>query len=212
MEIVLKDCPICEESKWQYLDELRDRKYWYDKEFLYEEPIGFKICMHCGFLTYDYEKDEELIRRYKMERNIINFNCIITANRKLMYHRKFLKDLDLKNKKVLDYGCGIGLLLKMLKDERESKVLGIELNPIQRNYIKEEYNFPVDDKIPIEQFDLICCYHVLEHLQYPDKKLKEFHERLNDDGHLYISVPENFSFNFDEAKQILDYYLKVIKR
>ena len=48
--IQIKHCPICDNKDvWQYLDELRNREYWVEKEFLFEDNVNFKICTNCGF-------------------------------------------------------------------------------------------------------------------------------------------------------------------
>lgn len=205
-KIILEQCPICDQGKWRYINEVRNAEYWFDKEYIYDQPIGFKICKECGFVTYDYETDEELKRRYEEERNIINFNCIVTANRKLTYHRKFLEYIDLKDKDVLDYGCGVGMFLKMCREEKQARVMGMELNKIQTDYMFEEYKIPaVNNILDLEKstFDLICCYHVLEHVQNPDRLLKDFQNRLNENGYLYVSVPQNFGKIFDEASGMI---------
>ena len=44
MQIKLIECPICKTENWKSLDYLRDQKYWYDKDYLYDESVGFKIC------------------------------------------------------------------------------------------------------------------------------------------------------------------------
>jgi 2-polyprenyl-3-methyl-5-hydroxy-6-metoxy-1,4-benzoquinol methylase len=215
-KIILTECPICNVNDWEYIDELRDIEYWEDRDFIDDQPIGFKICKDCGFLTYDYEEDKELKRRYEMIRPMIDVNCIITAKRKYMYHKQFLSDINLKGKKILDYGAGIGLSLKKLKEDvekecvygavdplildEEIRTYAIELNSVQANYMKSEYNLNVINDISDEsKYDLIMCYHVLEHMQYPDKILQQFNENLNDDGYLYLGVPENFGEVFDEA-------------
>jgi SAM-dependent methyltransferase len=216
MKIKLIKCPVCDVKEWEYLDELRDRDYWYQKDYIYKQPIGFKICKKCGFLTYDYEPDAELKRRYELERNIINVNHIITANRKLEYHKKFFADffattveeaektdwMEINDANILDYGCGIGLLLNLLSTG--NNCIGIELNGVQRKYIENEYGIQTFDSL--DKVDncqhLIICYHVLEHIQYPDELLKAFRRTLKDDGYIYISVPNNFNGILDEASVV----------
>ena len=170
MQIKLIECSICKAENWKNLDYLRDQKYWYDKDYLYDEPIGFKICQECGFVTYDYTDDEELKRRYENERKIADLNSILTTNRKLKYHEKFLyKELEAgKLHNVLDYGCGIGYFLNWIKKKYQGcQCYGVEFNDILIRYAREEFGLSVYDYIPKEEYDLICCYHTFEHLQYP---------------------------------------------
>ena len=76
----------------------------------------------------------------------------------------------------------------------------IVFNDILIRYAREEFGLSVYDYIPKEEYDLICCYHTFEHLQYPDKILEQFKGCLKDDGYLYISVPCNIRQDLlDEA-------------
>ena len=112
MQIIKNEnCSICDASDWKSLDYLRDQKYWYDRDYLLEEPVGFKICKNCGFVTYDYIDDKELKRRYDDLVKIVDIGSIITKNRKLIYHQKFLEDIEIKGN-VLDYGAATGYFLK----------------------------------------------------------------------------------------------------
>jgi len=199
MQIKLENCPICKENKWHDLDYLRDHKYWYDRDYIYDEPIGFKVCKECGFVTYEYTDDAELKRRYEDLRKVVDANSIITGNRKIEYHKKFLKDEKiiignpLISSCVVDYGCGIGYILSWLKfiwgSNDSIKYYGIELNDVQKNYAMNEYGLDIIDDMPECPVDLIICYHVFEHLQHPDKILKKFWDALTENGTLYLSVP-----------------------
>jgi SAM-dependent methyltransferase len=208
MTTKLTNCPVCNSEDWHDLSNLRDADYWYNKEFITDEneKIDFKVCKGCGFVTHGYPEDDELSRRYELDRNIINFSHIVTANRKIEYHKAFLGE-DILHKlinlnwRILDYGCAIGLWLNYLK-KNNSPVTGVELNQISANFGRKEYGLNIVDKMPDEKFDFITCYHVLEHLKNPDKALTEFRDHLNDDGYLYLAVPENFGSEFDEASGI----------
>lgn len=201
MKIKLKECQICQEDDWKNLDYLRDHKYWYDRDFLYEDAVGFKICKKCGFLTYDYETEQELCRRYNDCRKIIDMNVIVTGNRKIEYHKKFLEGVLKENTAILDYGCGAGLFLNYIKNNYgNTDLYGVETNEASISYGREEFKLQIDTEIQENKYDFICCYHVLEHIQYPYKLLQKFRELLVDDGILYISVPEIVQYDIlDEA-------------
>lgn len=196
MQIIKNEtCSICDASDWKSLDYLRDQKYWYDREYLFDEPIGFKICKNCGFVTYDYIDDEELKRRYDDLIKIVDIGSMVTKNRKLIYHDKFLEDVEKEGDdriiSVLDYGAATGYFLKWLQKKWDLMDLyGVESNDIMKRFAKNEYGIELTTEIPDEQFDFISCYHTLEHVQYPDKLLNQFRERLTDDGYLYLSVPQ----------------------
>jgi SAM-dependent methyltransferase len=214
MIIENKTCSVCDSSDWKSLDYLRDQKYWYERDYLIDEPVGFKICKNCGFVTYDYTDDEELKRRYESLVRIVDIGSLITKRRKLYYHEKFLKnklkfDNDDNCINVLDYGAATGYFLKWFdefiecgfyddkikihdKDLNETVSVnsyGVESNDVLRKFGKYEYGIDITETIPDQKFDFISCYHTLEHVQYPDKLLDKFNDKLNDNGYLYISVP-----------------------
>ena len=197
--IQLKECPICDNKDvWQYLDELRNREHWVEKEFLFEDNVNFKICTNCGFLTYDYQTEKELCRRYNMMKPASGAGNIIAQNRKSEMHRQFLDGCvsPLDGMSVLDLGSAEGGFLSFFKNEYSSgsidmKCFGVEFNKSSRAFGRVVYGQDSSDKIPDgECFDFISMYKTLEHMQYPDLVLKKL---INNHSHIdtvfYISIP-----------------------
>ena len=198
MIIELKNCPICKESNWHDLDYMRDQKFWYVNDWLLEdEPVKFKICKECGFVTYDYRDMERLTKHYDEERQVMSDKNIVTCNRKNIYHDKFLMELfksaPLHEKKILDVGCAQGSFLDYIADRyicTHGNLYGTEWSKAFRDWGKYEYGLNITKDIDESvTYDFISYYHVLEHTQNPDEVLKKAREILSDDGLLYISVP-----------------------
>lgn len=194
-------CSICESADWKSLDYLRNQKHWYDRNVREEsEPVGFKICKECGFITYDYVELDRLEEHYNRERPVMTAGNTVTCNRKNEYHKAFLKDVidQLVSSKdgvnIFDSGCAQGSFLNMMKLEIEvgddDLLQGTEWSAAFRGYAKNEYGLDIateiDDSI---KYDLISYYHVLEHIQWPGKELQKIRKSLKDDGVLYLSVP-----------------------
>jgi 2-polyprenyl-3-methyl-5-hydroxy-6-metoxy-1,4-benzoquinol methylase len=193
-------CSICRVDNWHSLDYLRDHEYWYQKEKREEaEPIGFKICKECGFVTYDYIEPGRLKSFYQHERPVVNHNNVITGRRKNNYHIAFWNKSDEfnriireKDSRFLDVGCAQGELLKCLNMDyciAKDRLYGTELNDCFIHFARNEYKFNVNDYYPEMQFDFISMYHTLEHFQCPDAALKEAIQHLKPKGIMYISVP-----------------------
>lgn len=204
------NCNICGKNDWHSLDYLRDQEYWRERDYIHDdESLGFKVCKSCGFVTYDYMEDDRIVDRYDRDRPVTNFNNIVTCNRKNEYHKKFLKDIgkyiesewnekrdfDICNtRNFLDIGCSQGSFLKMLFETHffadEETVFGVEINKALSAFARNEYGLNVTSEIDkSRKYDLISWYHVLEHLQYPERALEEALEVLKPGGVLYISVP-----------------------
>jgi SAM-dependent methyltransferase len=113
-----------------------------------------------------------------------------------------------RNKKVLDIGCGSGLMLNALKDIGQT--FGIDMSADAINFSKEIFDGEVKqgflpDQIPYEKnfFDLIIALDVLEHVEQDVNSLKTIHSHLVSDGKALITVPA-FMFlwsKFDELNE-----------
>jgi len=192
--IKLESCPICEQNNWHDLDYLRDQKYWYNRDIREDkEPVGFKICKECGFVTYDYIELERLSEFYDLQRQIMSPNNIVTCNRKNEYHKKFLGNIIKSEWKCLDVGCAQGAFLDLLHNYYKvpiSNLYGTEWSDAFRKFGKFEYNLNITKEIDQSiQYDFISYYHVLEHVQWPDEEMELISKLLKDNGYLYISVP-----------------------
>lgn len=113
------------------------------------------------------------------------------AQRYMMsYKYKRLHPLLPKQAQLLDYGCGVGIFAKYLKDQGHV-VFGVEPNAKARQLAADKglQVFPSLDALQVQPFDAILLWHVLEHLPEPEKTLREFHQRLAPEGHLVLALP-----------------------
>lgn len=99
--------------------------------------------------------------------------------------------------KVLDIGCGTGLLGKKLKEEKGvESVIGIEKVPeiareaklnIDRVYTTDIETTRLDNLV--KHFDCIIMSHILHHLRDPWTVIKIYKNYLKDDGYIIASIP-----------------------
>jgi len=99
-------------------------------------------------------------------------------------------------KRILDVGCGFGLMGKNLKEEREVEVVGIENEEKAVNIAKGNVDqLIIGDvenlKLPFESgyFDCIVYGEILEHLKDPWKVLREHAYYLKKKGLCIASIP-----------------------
>jgi 2-polyprenyl-3-methyl-5-hydroxy-6-metoxy-1,4-benzoquinol methylase len=121
-----------------------------------------------------------------------------------------------KNKKVLDAGCGSGYGANILSKDARS-IMGIDISKNAIEYSKIKYDrtntiFMVKDMSEEgdikERFDVIISFDVLEHIKEPHKYLQELTKLLNEDGMLIVGTPNlevnelyNASWNPFHAKE-----------
>ena len=93
---------------------------------------------------------------------------------------EIIADLVSPGMKVLDLGCGDGIFLRRLKQEKQVSVLGLEIDQDSIVHcigngvpvIQGDLNFDLD-YLPDQSFDLVVLSHTLQETRRPDKLLKD---------------------------------------
>ncbi len=119
-----------------------------------------------------------------------------------------------KNPKVLEVGCGNGFFLKALKESKFTKnVFGVEpsskmvleADPSLRNKIK--INIFKRNLFPKNSFDLILCFHTLDHMIDPNEFIRGAQSLLKKDGYVVVVVHDTDGLSvklFGENSPIFD--------
>lgn len=106
------------------------------------------------------------------------------------------KYVSLKNKKILDVGCGEGLYLKRFKNFT-NELYGIDIDEEKIEKIKNQFpNVRVApaEKLPFPEnfFDIILFNEVLEHVEDDKKAIREAFRCLKKGGKIIIFAPNRF--------------------
>lgn len=113
-----------------------------------------------------------------------------------------------KGKKVLEIGCSIGAVSNILTkrgfDVWATDVSEYAVKKAQKLTPKAHFSVvDIQKKIQIkEQFDLIICFEVVEHLEKPDLGIENMVDKLNVGGTLVISTPFPYSWNYHDPTHI----------
>tara|TARA_R100001015_G_C4634312_1_gene200581 strand:- start:1105 stop:1797 length:693 start_codon:yes stop_codon:yes gene_type:complete len=123
-----------------------------------------------------------------------NYVEVTYSDTKTEYPRLLAEHIfkDIKNKKILDIGCGNGEISKNLKD-LGNDVYGVDASESAKKHLGDNF-FKVDlqnDMYPFEDntFDVVFSKSVIEHLQDPDHMLKEAYRVLKKGGVVITMTP-----------------------
>ena len=119
-----------------------------------------------------------------------------------------------KNPKVLEVGCGNGFFMKALMDLGLTKnVFGIE--PSIKMVLQADLDLRKRIKVgifksnlfPKNSFNLICCFHTLDHMIDPNEFIRGAHSLLKKNGHIVVVVHDTEGLSvkiFGEDSPIFD--------
>lgn len=110
------------------------------------------------------------------------------------FKNKVLDKNSSKNLKILEIGAGNGFFLEELKDNGFKNVYGIEPGRLSvekaRKDIKKNIKINVlePNLYPKNHFDIICCFHTLDHIIEPNVFLAEVYSLLKQGGKTFFIV------------------------
>ena len=116
---------------------------------------------------------------------------------RMTYILEQINNRNIKNLKILDVGCGGGIICEPLA-RLGAKVTGIDFAPnniiaakihSKKNKLKINYiNKDIEKSKLDEKFDIILMFEVLEHLDNWKKTIKNIKKNLNKNGLIIIST------------------------
>ena len=122
--------------------------------------------------------------------------------------RKLIDKYTGKVESLLEIGCSTGFFLEKALEMGITDVVGFEPSrdcyEHARNHIKDRIINDIykPDLLGDKKFDLICSFHVLDHLRDPQKTLSSMAEGLNPGGHVLLVCHDVDSWS---AKLLGDY-------
>ena len=208
-------CNICFSDNYTEIGTIKN--IWDNDKKVYQ-------CNNCKLYYIEPPTEEEMNNLYKNEyhkywlynngNNKIKNKIFEYAKFRIRYSRslsqfKFISNFlnkDKHNIKVCEIGAFDGLLLKIFKDNGFN-VYGYELNDYARKYAEDKYNIKLESDFlkSHEKYDVIMLSHVLEHFVDPRDVLLKIKSMLNDNGYLYIEVPNSPMLEEADKDVLIDY-------
>lgn len=125
------------------------------------------------------------------------------------------------DKKVLDIGCGGGILSEALS-QRQAHVCGIDLAPqslqVARQHAEESQLFIDYQQITAEafaeknaaSFDVVCCLEMLEHVPDPESIIQAACKLLKPGGYLFASTLNRSAKSYALAIVAAEHVLRLV--
>ncbi len=209
-------CPICN----SYL------KILISEKDAFGLPTRTSICKNCGFVYSNLRFSDETLKEYYNNENILLDRGVILPEKYLFDLEKekgeiilkFLEDHSLlekvKNKLIVEIGCGSGGILASFKD-CGFEVLGCDIDrkPAEYGSKLENINITVgslenlkknikDKNMPI---GLIMYEQSLEHMPYPKDEIRKVKEIMDEETLLFVGVPGLQNIDRHYNSDILQY-------
>ena len=198
----IRNCPVCREEGYNPFFELshvpvQDGVLWNSRDEAIHAPTGniqLAFCRSCGFIgnvlfdpkkiRYDHEYSFSLHFSPTYQEYINNLAYTL------------VEDYQLKNKTVLEIGCGQGDFLRLISKLGNNRCIGIDPSIASREekvgqsivtYIQDVYS----ERFANLEVDFVCCRQVLDQIHQPKGFVETVRNNLN---HLpntvaYFEVP-----------------------
>jgi len=223
MAFPIRLCPNCQSDRRERLFELPLKNFcgenWtYSRDWekildLSQHDQSFPIdrCIACEFVFARYEPSQEFLD--DVYDRVISQDLALQASRefpdiarRLRYVGQLIHLMaGVTNPKVLDFGCGFGVTLKLMAAVGLN-AFGLDTSKSRSAYLKEQSMQILpsfDSAAEYKPFDIIVCDNVLEHVPNPRESIAQLAGMCRRDGLLYISVP---SYEKSRIRKLLEDY------
>jgi len=196
----LRPCPVC--SGTQSAEILHRQSFILPQGHILEKAREYDLvsCNTCGFVYADttlkqktYNMYYEKMSKYETDYNEIDIGRYTEQAKKIS---GFLMD---KKARIIDIGCGNGGLLLALKKIGYNNLTALDPSTKCIKSIKKQGIAGVIGSIFKNEvnarFDMVILSHVLEHIVDVNVAIKMLIPLLDENGRIYIEVPDASSYN-----------------
>ncbi len=197
------NCPVCNSAEVEPFFEMNDIPVHCNillesKEQAVNAPRGdmnLGFCHSCGHL-YNYAFDPSLMVYTEAYENSLHFSPRFQQFAESLAE-DLIKQHELRNKDIIEIGCGKGDFLKLICDLGENRGYGFDASfepELLAAGAKERFVVIQDfysEKYSQYNADFICCRHVLEHIQHPNSFINDVRIAIGARQHavVYFEVP-----------------------
>jgi 2-polyprenyl-3-methyl-5-hydroxy-6-metoxy-1,4-benzoquinol methylase len=184
-----ENCPACNSVSLRHFAVIR--------------RISYARCRTCGFVFTNPAPPEEIISEFYNSTFYNNYRRLEEDRIRNQPYFSVSAYTDLrrlagwlngdKSASILDFGCGPGSFLALIRDEFGFKnIEGLELNKESAGIALRNYGLDIANNIKElkrKQYDFIILFEVIEHLTNPDEVISICTHLLKDGGSLFVTTP-----------------------
>lgn len=122
----------------------------------------------------------------KLHRHLVEDDAYFIARARAS-QKRLLKYVQLENRILLDYGCGIGQNFYGIDGAAGYDISSFAREQCRKRGLK---SFNSLESIPADSWDILLCSHALEHFESPFEHLQIMKTLLRNDGLLVLVVPK----------------------
>ena len=196
---------------WEFFicfnDAIYNKKYMsnvYNKFILVLFIIIFLINIG-GYMSKIFHNGEYYTEE-EMKRIVLDYASSVLSkknDRHLQMQHLFPSDLN-ENSKILDYGCGMGVISKLFSEKYGSFIDAVDISENELKKAKiafgdnEKINFMLLNEFtfPEKKYDMVFSSQVIEHVHNPGNYLERINYMLKDDKYLLIGLPNIVNLNY----------------
>ncbi len=161
--------------------------------------IQLQRCSKCGHMSQPEESYEDIYstgaftEQARGQAKLPSIGKIKELDKRALKRFEYFGRYINSFNNVLEVGSSIGSFIHLLKLSGKNAT-GLEPDPDYANFSEEQYGFKqhasmLEDHATEEKFDVICSFHVLEHVQDPHTFIDKCSELLNPGGHVLFEFP-----------------------
>jgi len=183
----LTGCPVCNHTEASFVGH-------YPEAYL-EEGLSLYQCAACSLVYLNPRLS--LLGTHMLEDQSLVYQYDEVTQAQAVQDREGIIDwieamTELTPGRMLDVGCNRGYLLAAAA-RRGWQTTGVELSQVAAAEARKRFGLTIysslSDLPKNQPFDLITCWHVVEHLHEPVQMLSQLAELLSPTGVLAIQVP-----------------------
>lgn len=201
-------CPLCGMEHVWFINGLIEDKI--NNKFIKQKDAGYAFCncRNIFFTKWENIKQTEYNENYFDKYNN-ELSKDVMQRMYQLYENKF-KEFNPTAKEFFEIGCINGEILKSAKKSGYN-VEGLDINPYTKSQEFKIINGDIEKEETINKlktYDIIWATHVFEHFKNPLKVANDLFLKLNNNGLLFIAMPDPFFINWSNPYTWAHWHIK----